>query len=157
MIRPRRRLVSLPLAVLLLLSLSTQTPSAGLISGLLGVVTRTVNGVLGAVLNNGMWTAQVPAGAFTGSATITLSVPGSNPKTCQLDILPLSKNGFSRPVVLTAKIGSSVTSDMRIECYDPGSQTWVPVPGSIVDLSKGTVSAPLSHFSLYRVGGRSGW
>lgn len=157
MLRLRARHLALPLALLLLFPAFTDAPQAGLISGLLNTVTRVVNGALGIVLNNGMWTAEVPAGAFTGSATITMSVPSNNPRTCQLDILPLSKNGFSRPVVVTAKVGPSVTRDMWIEWWDPSSQVWVPVPGSSVDLSKGTVSAPLSHFSLYRVGGKNGW
>lgn len=157
MLRLRARHLALPLALLLLFPAFAETPQAGLISGLLNTVTRLVDGALGVVLNNGMWTAQVPSGAFTGTATITMSVPSNNPRSCQLDILPLSKNGFSRPVVVTAKVGPTVTSDMRIEWWDPSSQVWVPVPGSSVNLAQGTVSAPLSHFSRYRVGGKSGW
>ena len=44
---------------------------------------------------------------------------------------------------------------------DPASGDWLLVEGSTVDLVTGEVSAPLSHFSEYRIGnrflGKAGW
>ena len=157
MARPRFRPLAFPLAVVLLLAISEGAPQAGLLPSVFNAVSGLVDGTVGAVLKQGVWTVQVPAGAFSGAASITMTVPIGYPRVCQLEISPADKNTFSRQVILTAKL-PTVTSGMRIEWFDQQHKTWMPVPGSAVDLSRGTVSASVWHFSEYRVGdGRSGW
>ena len=145
------------LVALSLILVTADQPQAGLISGLVNTLTQVVDGAVGGLLSRGIWTARIPSGAFSGTASVSLSaLSGSN--VCQLEISPASKNGFAKPVTLTAKIplGMSAAS-AEIEWLNPQTQAWEPVAGSSVNPLARTVSAPLWHFSTYRVGGRSGW
>jgi hypothetical protein len=131
--------------------------TTGLIGGVIGVLTQVVNGVVGAVLTKGSWTVQIPPGAFVGTATVSMT-SNADPTLCQLDILPASKNGFATPATLMAKVPSGMSlATAHIEWHNPQTQTWDPVPGSAVNALTRTVSAPIWHFSTYRVDGRSGW
>ena len=142
---------------------------AGLIGGvfdlLKGLIVRTLNlvGSLGGTLTNARWMLTIPPNAVEGSATVAIGVPSSTSSSCQLEIYPLEKNHFAVPVLLTVDC-RSVTSDAlktySIFWWDPAKRVWVPVPGSKVDLTRKTVTAPLSHFSKYSVGplqGKAGW
>jgi hypothetical protein len=53
----------------------------------------------------------------------------------------------------------SLLSVACISYYNPSTGKWEPVSGSVVSVATLTVSAPLSHFSTYRVesGGKAGW
>jgi len=133
----------------------------GLLGGLLRLVFRVLNivGSIGGSLSNGRWRVDVPAGAFDGTATVKIGVASSSSADCQLEIWPADKNHFSTPVRLTANcsgISSDQLKDYIIFWFDPASRTWVPVEGSTVDLNRKTVSAPLQHFSTYKVG-KAGW
>lgn len=160
-----RRAITLPLTVLFLVCATAGAPRAGLVTELPGLVSNVVNavtqvvdGALGAVLRTGLWTVQIPAGAFAGTATVSLNASASNPTVCGLEIAPASKNGFANPVTLTARIPLGMSaSSARIEWFNPQTQAWDPVPGSSVNLLTRTVSAKIWHFSQYRVDGRSGW
>jgi hypothetical protein len=129
-----------------------------LLSGVVGALVQVVNGAVGALVSRGTWTVQIPAGAFEGTATVTMTTTSSNPNVCEFQISPATKNGFAKPAVLTSRIplGMSV-STACIEWYNPQTGTWDPVPGSAVNAQTRTVSAPVWHFSQYRVDGRSGW
>jgi len=152
-----------------MLSLATAGgPQAGVVSETTSLVTglpslvnalvQVVNGAVGGVLSRGMWTAQIPAGAFSGTATLSLSTQAATPNVCQLGISPADKNAFAKPVVLTAKIPLTMAaSSAQIQWYNPQTQAWEAVPGSSVNALARTVSAPLWHFSTYRVDGRNGW
>lgn len=139
--------------------------TGSIINGLVGMVVRTLQlvGSIGGTLTNGRWRVVVPAGAVQGNATIALAVPDATSPDCQLEIWPGDLNHFDKPVMLVADCRNVPTDTLRnytIYWYNPSTRTWVPVPGTTVDLVTKTVRAPLSHFSRYAVGpdgGRAGW
>jgi len=146
--------------------------SAGLISGvgsLLGgvvnLLVRTLQlvGSLGGSLTNGRWKVVIPAGAVQGNGTVALGVPTTTSPDCQLEIYPSTLNHFDKSVTLIADCRNVSLDQLRnytIYWFNPTTQQWVPVPGSTVNLTTKTVSAPLAHFSQYCVGpqgGRAGW
>ena len=120
----------------------------------------TIVGDVGGSLSNGRWQVDVPAGAYSGSATVKIGVSSNTSSSCQLEISPAEKNGFRVPVQLTvdcSNVPSDQLKDYVILWLNPATGTWVPVDGSTVDLTHKTVSAPLKHFSTYAVGGKAGW
>jgi hypothetical protein len=116
-----------------------------------------------ASVKNGRWKIEVPIGAINGRAQVSVTVPGEASPACELGISPAEKNHFAVPVILVADckdVPRERLATYVISWYDPATGTWVPVPGSSVDLKKRTVTAPLLHFSVYSVGpagGKSGW
>jgi hypothetical protein len=136
----------------------------GITDLLKGLLVRVLNvvGSVGGTLTNGRWKVAIPAGAIEGNATVAIGVVDAKSLTCQLEILPAEKNRFRTPVTLTMDC-SNVSGDLSTYAmfwYDPAKKEWVPVPGCKVDPVKKTCSAPLSHFSLYKVGplkGKAGW
>lgn len=118
---------------------------------------RVVDGSVGATLRCGKWTLEMPAGAFTGSATISMtSVDGVEP-TIDLQISDESKNAFRTPVWLSYKYNNgNDAADKAIFWWDPFNRRWVPVPSLIVDLMGGELKVPLWHFSTYK-SGKAGW
>ena len=117
----------------------------------------------GGTVRSGRWRIEVPPGAVTGSAYFSVSPSSAQAGIVSLGIYPSEKNDFAKPVLLVADCRNVPTSQMRkwfISWYNPATGTWVRVPGSTVDTRRKTVSAPLSHFSMYMVGpeeGRAGW
>jgi len=141
------------------------TQQEGLIGGVVdvlkGLLVKTLNlvGSLGGSLTNGRWKVVVPANAVDGNATISLGVVTTASPGCQLEITPADRNHFRVPVTLTidcSGIPDTMLRNYVILWWDPARSVWVPVDGSKVDLINKTVSAPLSHFSSYSVGYRSG-
>jgi len=140
----------------------------GLIGGLTdllkGLIVKTLNlvGSLGGTVTNGRWKVVIPAGAIDGSATVYVGVQSSTSPIVQLEINP-EKNSFLKPVTLTAdcsSVSATLLKTYSVFWWDPVKSVWVPVPGSKVDLTKKTVTAPLYHFSKYSVGplpGKGGW
>lgn len=148
-------------------------PSAGASSGggsaqvlaLLGststTTTRTI-GVLGGIVSAGNFSVVVPPGALTTTASITVSQPDPAKPVVNLSIAPVSANKFLVPVVLTANaspMDRTLLSVAYIGWYNPATGMWERVPYCSVSLLNLTVSAPLWHFSTYRVesGGKAGW
>ena len=136
------------------------------ILGLLETSTSTTTtktlGILGGTLSAGNFTLVVPAGALTSTATITVSQPDLAHPVVNLSISPPSANRFLLPVLLTANASSmdrSLLSVAYISYYNPATGKWERVTNSSVSLLTLTVSAPLWHFSTYRVesGGKAGW
>lgn len=123
--------------------------------------TKTI-GVLGGVVSVGDFTIVIPPAALKSTATITVSQPDLAKPVVNLSISPASANGFLLPVVLTANAQEMDRSLLAVACisyYNPTTQQWENVAGSSVSLLNLTVSAPLWHFSTYRVssGGKAGW
>ena len=118
---------------------------------------------VGGAVKNGRWQVIVSRGAFDGSARVSVATPSSRSWACELGIAPAEKNHFDAPVMLVAdchNVPPKQLASWFISWWNPDTKTWVRVPGSVVDLKKKTVSAPLAHFSVYMVGpteGRSGW
>jgi hypothetical protein len=134
--------------------------SADLIGGLLGGLTpiaSSVDGLVGGGVSNGNWQVVVPPGAFAGSGTVGISVPGSQPAMCDLSISPPSFNRFTVPVQLSYKLRSlDELANSAIIWWDPNAQVWREV-ASTADSTTLTRTAALSHFSTYGCASRAGW
>jgi hypothetical protein len=125
--------------------------------------TQTLSDNLGGTVRNGRWQVVVPRGAVTATASFSIATPTVRSGVCDLGIAPAELNHFTVPVTLVAdchNVAPKRLASWFISWFDPATGTWVRVPGSVVDLKKKTVSAPLAHFSIYCVGpeaGKSGW
>ena len=123
--------------------------------------TKTV-GLLVGTISAGDFTLVVPPLALTRTATITVRQPDPARPVVELSISPATANRFLVPVILAgnaSKMDRSLISVACISYYNPSTGKWEPVSGSTVSVATLTVSAPLSHFSTYRVesGGKAGW
>jgi hypothetical protein len=136
------------------------------LDGLLGTSTTTTStktlSALGGTISAGDFTLVVPPLALPQTATITVRQPDPTKPVVELSISPASANRFLVPVLLTgnaSKMDRSLISVACISWYNPSTGNWEPVSGSTVSVATLTVSAPLSHFSTYRVesGGKAGW
>jgi hypothetical protein len=135
------------------------------LDGLLGstsstTTTKTV-GLLGGTISAGDFTLVVPPLALSRTSTITVTQPDPASPVVELSISPASANGFRIPVILAANASKMERSLLSVACisyYNPTTGKWEPM-SSMVSVASLTVSAPLSHFSTYRVssGGKAGW
>jgi hypothetical protein len=157
--------LTLALGIILFAAGPARSPApaeAQLLSGIVSLllnVTKSILGSVGGVVSAGRWTVRVPAGAYDGTGSITVRTASATATNVDLSIQPASLNRFARPAMLTAQFprGTNLTGYV-IERYEPASNRWEAVPGSTVDAVNARVSAPLDHFSLYRVvQGKSGW
>ena len=97
---------------------------------------------------------------WTVTRPVSLGVANSTSGSCQLEILPTTKNHFATPARLTVScpgVPDDALRNYTIFWLDPATRKWVPVAGSTVDLATKTVSAPLQHFSTYSVGSKASW
>ena len=123
--------------------------------------TATV-GLLGGVVSVGNFTVVIPPAALTRNATVTVSQPDLGRPVVNLSISPATANRFLLPVLLVANakpMDRSLLSVASIAYFNPETGQWEPVAGSAVSVLNLTVTAPLWHFSTYRVqsGGKAGW
>ena len=123
--------------------------------------TRTI-GLLGGVVSAGNFSVIVPPGALLSNARITVSQPDPARPVVNLSISPPSANKFLLPVLLVADakvMSPSLLAVAYMGYYNPATGAWERVDGSQVSVLSTTVSAPLWHFSTYRVesGGKAGW
>lgn len=119
-----------------------------------------ISGDKGGTLTVGRFTLQVPAHAFSGTATVGIQVPDQAVLQCNLSISPAGANAFAVPVTLTSDYsgGNVVDPNTLVEVWFDGSAgLWRQVPGSSVDTTQQVVHAPLSHFSSYGVASKAGW
>ena len=144
-------------------STSPSTAPTGSTTGAVSATSsKTINGLLGGTITAGRFTVIVPPAAFFGTATVTVNQPDVSKLQVSLSISPADKNHFLLPVLLVAD-GSSMNPQLLsaafISWYNPATGQWVPVAGSSVSLLNLTVTAPLLHFSQYRVDTQSkaGW
>lgn len=119
--------------------------------------TLEVNGALGGTVRSGRWTVVVPAGAFSGVGTITLSYPDRKDFLCDIDIKPGSLNGFLVPVELSYSTQGLNVDPTTFTIYwrDRVANKWVDMHGT-GDSGKQVVTVLLSHFSTYAAG-KAGW
>jgi len=115
-------------------------------------------GSLGGVVRAGRFAVIVPAGAISGAAQVTVTMPDSTMMLCDLSISPPSANQFKIPVQLVADLSSAKLLDVS-KCttywYDPNRATWMSLA------AKSRTSGPLvltdlNHFSKY-ASGKAGW
>ena len=117
---------------------------------------QLINGAVGGSLSVGSFRVEVPAGAFQGSATISITQSDPGILVCDLGISPLSANQFAVPVSLVARLPSATAliTDQNM-WYDPSAQGWRLI-GSAPDPLSGELRSVLWHFSTYATG-RAGW
>jgi len=124
-------------------------------------VSATVEGARGGTIRAGRFSVQIPAGAFSGSATVMVSMADSTVMMCDLTISPKSANVFKYPAVLTADLSgtlvdtSTFPSTVTVYWYDPVRRVWVNLAAQCW-VSGSSVSASLDHFSKYSAG-KAGW
>lgn len=121
-----------------------------------------VIGILGGSVSVGDFTVVVPAGALTRTATVTVSQPDLAHPVVNLSISPASANRFLLPVLLVAnasRMDRSLLSAAYMSYLNPATGKWETVSDCSVSLLSLTVTAPLWHFSTYRVSadGKAGW
>jgi hypothetical protein len=134
------------------------------------VVTARVDGAVGGRVICGRFVATVPAGAFAGVGTITMTLPDSTLMLCDLEVSPAELNGFAVPVDLalhTSGTGADLDS-LDIYWWDPANSAWTsmgcqkavlePVLADEVLTAEPVtgVSLQLNHFSKYAAG-KAGW
>jgi len=125
--------------------------------------TESIVGLVGGSAAAGHFKVSVPPTAFLGVADVTVRVPYPNAFQVDLAISPDDKNQFQTPVVLSMDLSQTLPDYLVAQCvvqwWNPDMQTWQPVNGSTVDMTTLSVSAPLHHFSTYRVTvqGRASW
>ena len=121
-----------------------------------------VIGILGGVVSVGDFTVVIPPAALTRTAKVTVTQPDLAHPVVSLSISPASANRFLVPVLLTARssrLDSSLLSQAYMSYLNPATGKWEEVPGCSASLLDLTLTAPLSHFSTYRVStdGKAGW
>ena len=114
-----------------------------------------VNGSRGASLQCGRFSLSVPAGAFSGTGTVTMTLTDNTLAVVDLEISPASLNQFGRPVRLTYNTSGLSPAGGRytIYWYNPATGTWVDLNAKT---DRTTASVSLQHFSKYRAG-KAGW
>jgi hypothetical protein len=117
-----------------------------------------IDGSLGGSVRAGRFTVKVPPGAFSGTATVTVTMPDSALMLCDLSISPASANRFKVPVQLVADLSSANLTDastFTMYWYDPTRLLWMSLL-SKSRTSGALVTTDLNHFSRY-ASGKAGW
>ncbi len=120
-----------------------------------------VGALFGGSVSCGTVAVDVPAGALRGNGTVDVRWNRIT-NVVNLEITPLSLNGFEQPVTLTMD-ASSLPVEQRslaaVYWWNPDFERWEEVEGSVADPVTGRVRAPLQHFSQYTVGlqSKAGW
>ncbi|WP_052410074.1 S-layer homology domain-containing protein [Paenibacillus durus] len=104
---------------------------------------------------------QIPAGAVEGSA-VTIGVqeqPSSRPELVS-GLYEFTPNGtkFTKPTDLSIQIPVVTRNpqNLALAWLDENTNQWIPVP-AVLDLSTGTITGKVSHFTKYAVVDRSKW
>lgn len=136
----------------------TSRPSVGAGATAVGPLagSQLIDGAAGGSLSVGSFRLEIPAGAFRGSATISITQRDPSILRCDLGIDPPSANQFAVPVTLVAQLPSAtaLNTDQNM-WYDPAAQGWRLI-GSAPDPLATELRSDLWHFSEYATG-RAGW
>ena len=126
-------------------------PVIGPLSG-----SAVIDGGVGGRLAVGPYRVEVPAGAYKGVATITITQPDRTILQCDLSIDPPAANQFLVPVTLAVKLPNTLalTTDQNM-WLDPSLLKWRLIP-TMADDASTELRSPLWHFSKYGTG-RAGW
>ena len=119
---------------------------------------QRIDGSRGGTLRAGRFTVKIPAGAFSGPATVTVSMADSTVMICDLTIAPGSANKFQVPAQLTADLSAPNITDatnFTMYWYDPAGKVWVNLFAKST-ISGTNVTSSLEHFSTYAAG-KAGW
>jgi Tol biopolymer transport system component len=106
-------------------------------------------------------TLDIPGGALAASTNISIAPAASPPAGLISGLAPVVDLGpdgtrFATPAMLTlpyepSKLPPGVPPS-ALAVYTATGTGWEIVPGSVVDEAGGTVTAPISHFSVYAIG-----
>lgn len=135
------------------------------------VRSAVVDGAEGGTLRCGRFVLLLPAGAYNGEGTVTMSMPDSTVMIVELEITPADLNGFEKPVdlaITTTEVAVSPDS-LQLYYYNPDVKEWQALdcdktveddPRLDEDAEPTTTThgllTPLSHFSKYSAG-KAGW
>ena len=128
-----------------------------------------MDGDVGGKMKCGRFVVLVPAGAFAGKGTVTMSMPDSTVMIVELEIAPAELNGFLKPVdlaITTTDVSVSPDS-LQLYYYNPETKEWesLSCDNTVEDdprlveeelvTTRGLLT-PLQHFSKYSAG-KAGW
>ncbi len=118
-----------------------------------------IDGAAGGRLENEHVRLDIPAGAFSGTATISASFPDPTRFVVDLDIQPATLNRFATPVELRLKCSGKQLSVAPPAAWwwNPSDSLWYGLTTSNYDGGGGDVRVLLRHFSRYAAGGKAGW
>jgi hypothetical protein len=114
-----------------------------------------VDGASGGSLTVGSFRLEIPAGAFKGLATVSITQPDASMLVCDIHISPIASNAFAIPVTLSTKLPDSIALTDQMLWYDPTQKSW-QVIASVSDSARVELHAQLWHFSKYGCS-RAGW
>jgi hypothetical protein len=115
-----------------------------------------INGLVGGSVTCGRFRVRLPAGAFSGVGTVTMTVADTGTAVVALSISPSNLNNFKIPAALSYDpTGLGLTDPVVIYWYDTQRKVWVSLATS-VDLATGLPTVLLTHFSSYGAG-KAGW
>jgi hypothetical protein len=117
---------------------------------------RGINGLLGGSLSCGRFRVSIPAGAFSGTGTVTMTVADTSVAVVALTISPNNLNNFKVPAALSYDpAGLGLMDPVVIYWYDSQRRTWVSL-ATDVDVATSLPTVYLTHFSNYGAG-KAGW
>lgn len=124
----------------------------------LGMV-AIVDGGSGGRIENEHVRLDIPAGAFQGTAVVTVTFPDPNRFVVDLDIEPAILNRFAKPVEMRLKCGGKLRTAAAPAAWwwNPSDSLWYGLTGSQYDGAGDEVRVQLRHFSRYAAGGKAGW
>ena len=125
-------------------------------------VEAVIDGAVGGRLQCGRFLLSIPAGAFEGEGTVSMTMPDETVMVVDIEISPATLNNFNEQVQLCLLTDGTTLNedDLQIYWWDPDRTEWKAL-GCSTDLSAITgttegILTPLSHFSRYS-GGKAGW
>src|SRR5206468_1864662 len=99
------------------------------VTGLPLLATGIINGLVGGTVQVGPWKVLIPAGAFSGTGTVTISIPDPTVAQCDLNISPAALKSFKVPATLFCTFKSTTDAQASdIYWWDPGAKVWRVVP-----------------------------
>lgn len=117
---------------------------------------QVINGAVGGTVKAGRWQVTIPAGAYTGSGTVTVTVPDTTVARVDLSISPSTLNDFAVPAVLRYQCLSAAEAQaFTMLWWNTTTKAWTTIP-SWADLTNSTRWTSINHFSSY-ASGKAGW
>lgn len=118
-----------------------------------------IDGLKGGRLENEHVRLDIPSGAFTGLATVSVRFDDPSRFIVDLDIQPAILNRFTQDVELRLKCGGKSTTSTPPAAWwwNPDDSLWYGLTSSQFDSSSDEVRVRLRHFSTYAAGGKAGW
>src|SRR5689334_17612260 len=100
------------------------------------LVVQNVNGKRGGSLTLANFHLVIPAGAFNGTAAVTLRQPDPNVPLVEFVVSPSTKATFKKPATLTVDLSSWTDASIaaaQVLTWDSSVGDWVPAQNAIVD------------------------